>query len=260
MRIEENEKSGGAIDKSSPTWPFCLCEISSRNRYEFCDLAHIYFGRLASSAVALVLISYLFLVFWISCIPAGTALATVIPFSGDTLSKCASSDFRLAIHPDGSCWNSYAISILMLVAVILFGFLFELGHLEVVQWVVGLMRLVILIAIIVYSFFGSKSTQESMPWTRFDLTGWLKGVSVCSFYYLCCLNLPSIIQPLKDKSKMFSIIIATTIALSLMYSIVGITVAMRFGSKVTEFAAANWVKQISFVNEESFLFFLIRPT
>ena len=140
----------------------------------------------------------------------------------------------------------------MLVVVILFGFLFELGHLEVVQWVVGLMRLVILIAIIVYSFFGSKSTQENMPWTRFDLTGWLKGVSVCSFYYLCCLNLPSIIQPLKDKSKMFSIIIATTIALSLMYSIVGITVAMRFGSKVTEFAAANWVKQISFVNEESF--------
>ena len=228
----------GIIDGVSPIY---LCEISSKRRYEFSDLARIYFGRLASAVVSLAVILYSFICIWIGLIPIGTALATVIPFDSRLLAQCTSEDFRLAIHPNGPCWNSYTVSVVMVIVAVSLVLPFELGHLEVMQWVMGFIRLGVLITIIVYAFVGSLSTEKSVPWTKFHLTGWLKGISVCMYYFLACQNLPSVVQPLKDKSNMFSIIIATVLTAAIVYSVVGILVAIRFGSDVNEWAALNWV-------------------
>ena len=233
-----------SVDLGSLTEIMSLCKIKTGRRFELQELCEIFIGKPAAIICTLLVVVYLSN--WTTVVISATALATNAPVDshGSFLTQCTDSDFHFRLHPDGTCWNTYTLSVLVFGVFSLIVAFTELGEMRILQTVLAFVRFATIGAMIVYSIFTvdeDHSHDRKVHWFQFSLRGFLAAVPTLVYAHLTVIGIPTISEPVARKqglAKMWAGIFFTT---SSFCGILGLTVAVRFKSTVNEVASLNWV-------------------
>lgn len=219
-----------------------LCQIRTGRRFELQELTEIFLGKAAGVVFWVFAMCNCLLNGWTMAQVAAGSWASNLPFKGTTLAKCSEEDFLLHVHPDGGCWNSYVICIVLFGLITLLLAWFDFYELSSITITITVLRFVVLSAMIVHSLVLSiNRDQGHSAWKEFSTEGWLTAVPVMVTNQLFPLAIPTLIQPVSHKTKLPVMFMASLITTGLLYAAVGITVSVHFGAKTNEMANLNWV-------------------
>lgn len=183
----------------------------------------------------------------------GTGLATIIPINTGIFRQCSEDDFGSHMHPTDGCWNTYALVVLMFAVIVVPIACLELKEQAVIQVIMAIFRLVMLLVMCVYSLISvvgrdtdthpSNTTVESddtIHSTEFNINGLLAAVPVIVFAQMLEVAIPSLSQPVSNKRRLVLLYTVVFVVTTLIYGILGVTVATYLRNDVLEVSTANW--------------------
>ena len=227
------------------------CQVRTERKFELQELTDIFLGKHLGFVFWFVAITNSLLNSWLQAQVAAASWASNLPFKGSVFAKCTDEDFLLHDHPNGGCWNSYAVCIVVFGVITVFLAWFDLHQLGFLNYIVTVARFIVLAAMVVHSLVLSadrnvdrkepKETGNSV-WTNFSTAGWLASVPVFIFSQLFPLPIPTVIQPMSNKAKLRRMLIAAVTTNAVLYFVVGVAVATNFEWNTNEMANLNWVR------------------
>ncbi|XP_062509260.1 transmembrane protein 104 homolog [Corticium candelabrum] len=222
-------------------------EIRTDRRFELPELCQIFLGRVTSICYLLALLFYLFLSQWMASPIIGTAVATNMPINSGVFRQCNEKDFGPHLHPTDGCWNTYALSVLLFSVVIIPLSCLELKELAVIQVIMALFRFIMLLVMSIYSIVSvaeeddsSDTSSDDDVFTKFNIQGLLAAVPVFVFAQMLQSSIPSLTQPISNKRRLVVFYSAVFLVTTILYSMVGVTVAMYKKNNILEVCSANW--------------------
>lgn len=226
-----------------------MCRLSVDKQFELQKLTQMFYGKTAGSIFCFIVVINMEMVCWSLAQVGAGSWSTNLPLDSDLFVRCTDSDFLHHTHPQGRCWNSYAICVVLFGVVVVPLSCCELGQLKVLTVTMSLFRFIVLGAMAVHSFVLGVDTQygtgtdddKAIPWTNFAFTGWVKATPVFIFGLVTSVGIPTLSQPVTNKlaiPKIFALSVATA---ALVYAVVGVAISIHFKSDVNEMANLNWV-------------------
>ena len=228
-------------------------EIKIERRFELPELCRIYLGRGGGFLYLLMAIFYLFLSQWMTGPMVGTGLATNIPINTGIFEVCSEDDFGSDLHPSGGCWNTYALYVLIYTVTVSLIACLELKEQAIFQVIMAILRFGVILSMTVYSVVSfvnedshsrtSNATvtfHEDIPYTRFNLNGFLATVPVIVYAQMLETSIPSITQPISNKRGLVFLYSAVFLSTTLLYGTLGVAVALYKQNDVKELCTANW--------------------
>ncbi|XP_062502199.1 uncharacterized protein LOC134179347 [Corticium candelabrum] len=178
---EINADTEPEYERLSVTEVVSLCKVRTGRKFELDELCKLFIGKPASILCTLFILIYLW--DWSSAAISATAFATNVPVGdhGTFLSRCTDQDFLFHVHPLGTCWNTYTLSVLVLGILSLVTALTELGEMSILQTALAIFRFTTIGAMVVYSMVTDSENKEdgnskegAVAWYQFSLLGfWL---------------------------------------------------------------------------------------
>ena len=223
-------------------------DIRSERKFEVDELCRMFLGVKTSLLYGWSVVLWCLLSMWYYVTVAASAWAAHIPFSSQ---QCSDDDFRLMLHPDGPCWNTYTVCVLLFGVVAVPISMMELTEQKVIQVGLSLVRLLAVILMVGYctiSLFSNQTDEkydgheiQQNVWLRVDLIGGMSVVPVVSHALSCQSLIPSFVQPVANKRNLHWLLAAAVFTCASVYGIVGVTVASHFKDQLVETSTLSWV-------------------
>lgn len=259
--VLENEKD----DEETPllqTIP--QYEIRSDRKFDGPEMCEMFLGKPAKFIYLLIMLIGVFLDLWIKGTVAATAWSSNIPLSLGIFDKCTTDDLEgVSIHPEGNCWNNYALCIVLFGLIVVPLSCLELSEQKWFQVALSVTRLFVILTMIIYCI--AKTSMESNPthdfsqsnfsrmsddvsptltsnnWISGSIGGWLAAIPIFAFTQAIQVNLPTLTQPIEPKKRLRELYSSALLTLMMLYIALGIAVTAYFQSSVRKTATLGWV-------------------
>lgn len=222
-----------------------MCRIKSRRKFELQELTQIFFGNVVGAVMWVVSMAEATLANWALIQIAAGAWATNLPINGGIFTVCTEEDFRLRVHPHGECWNNYTICVVLFGCIVSLLSYFELQEIHILTVTISVCRYVSYVAMIIHALVivstGNQKHTDSIPWLGFSPRGWLAASSVFVFGQAIQFGIPTIGQVVPRKRRLPRMFMSVVISAILVYAILGVVVAICFGSNINEMSNLNWL-------------------
>ena len=214
-------------------------EIDPDRKFELNELSKITMSNISGSVVSSVVILSGILMIFDGIIPGSQALAVNIPINTTIFAACDSSEFDVGFLPEEiSCVNWYR---LMVGVFGLIGTLLSClrGKEQIyVIVILSIIRIVVMCYMMGFSIFvmsedrkGNNSIETAFV-TKFEFTqGMLATAAFFSMLILPSL-VPSVVHPIRNKSRLRPLIIVTFVLLTILLSLYGIILSFAFGHSI----------------------------
>ena len=232
-------------------------EIQMKRKFELAELCEIFFGPWTKYLYMIILTIILFMACWSCTTVAGSAWATNIPFNFGSLSQCSHDAFKDHLFPvDHGCQNAYRFSVMIYALIVIPLSLLELADQKYLQVLLGFLRFFTVACIVVYclvklisdpqgnSGFSPNSTEKydyGHELFKFDYSGWLLSVPVLAYGQILHMGIPSLTQPVKAKKWLRAFFGAVFTCTTLLYTSLGLLVALWYKGEVQETCTLNFV-------------------
>eukprot|EP00118_Oscarella_pearsei_P014556 m.125378 g.125378 ORF g.125378 m.125378 type:complete len:545 (+) comp37872_c0_seq2:145-1779(+) len=255
---EDSEKgeTEGLLRRAAPTY-----EIRSDRKFDFPELCHLFLGPVGKYVYTSLFCLGAFLNLWTMATIAASAWSTnvvidVWPFTA----PCKADPIapRGGFHPVGNCWNNYALFVFVFALLVVPLSMLDLKKQRVIQVTAGVMRIVVVIAIVIYSIVqevngatelpaSSGGENDTVPWISGDggFVGFLVALPIFSYSLALQVNVPTLSQPMEPKRKLKAFYIWLNVFLVLFYFVLGVAVLAYLKSDVKENCTLNWVDTTS---------------
>lgn len=226
-------------DKRSPF------RITTGRKFEVTELCRIFIGRLGGSVYMVIVLFYLWIGQWLTAPVAGTAWSTLLPVDNGVFRQCTHDDFKGVNHPTGGCWNLYALCVLFFGFIVVPMSCLDIKEQQVIQVFMTLMRFVLIGCIIIYSISAEiidseKHSHKSIPWFDFHANGFLAAIPVVVYAQMLHLSIPTLVQPVSNKRVLTRLLTAVLVTTTIIYGLLGVTVAIYQKSDINEVCTLNW--------------------
>ena len=236
------------VDNLKPVY-----KIGFYRKFEVDELCEVFLSPSIAVVFGWSVVLWCLISMWYYVRLAASSWAAHIPFDFERFQQCSDDDFRMMMHPTGSCWNTYTLCVVIFGLLVVPISLMELSQQKFVQVSMGTIRFVgvllmffyCLIALVSDDFLPEneeKSDLKSM-WLKFDVIGGLAVIPVASHALPYQLLIPSFVQPVPDKEKLHFLLAASVSTCFVVYAVVGVTVALHFQSQLVETSSLSWVNQ-----------------
>ena len=223
------------------------------------ELCSIFLGKRVGSLYLAILVFYLWLALWVNAPIAGSAWSTLLPLNFGVFEQCTQQDFIGKYRPENGCWNSYALCVVFFGIIVVPISCLDIKEQELFQVVMSFLRFVLIGGLVLYSFAAEVSgfhpgaslgdseviSESHVRWTKFNVDGLLAALPVVVYAQFLHIAIPTIAQPISDKTKLvwvISLVFATTTSL---YGLLGLTVAIHHKDAINEVCTLNWMSLIS---------------
>ena len=243
-------------------------EIKLKRKFEPSEMAQVFYGRIMKVVYIFVLSIYCFLAAWSFSTVAGSAWAANLPFSTNvtpTLQKCDYNEFKDTLVPASiECLNVYRLCIFFFGVVSVILSMLELTEQKILQIFLGLLRFVTIGSMVIYSIVrliqthgeaphSANSTQGNTPnmtlgeaFVHFKFNYWLVAIPVFVYSQITHQGIATLTAPVVPKKRLGRFFIAIISTTCIIYTVLGVTVAMYWQESIQETSTLNWV---SFVHE-----------
>ena len=268
--ISDDDESGRLLPQrrrrrhssnATPTY-----EIRSERKFDFPELCQRFLGPVGKYTYTTLLSIGVFLNLWTMTSIAATAWSVNVPLRRDWWPfrwPCDSKSIapEHGFHPDGNCWNNYAIFVLVFALVVTPLSMLDLKRQRFVQVGTGVMRVVVVVAIIVYCIVAdvkesslsptpingstsiNRSTNEEVSWIAGDsFIDFLVALPILSYTLAIQVNVPTLSQPMEPKRKLKPFYIWLYVFLFGFYFSLGVAVLAYLKSSVAENCTLYWVR------------------
>ena len=223
-----------------------FCKIRTGRRFELQELCTLFVGKPAGIVCTVFVIVYV--CNWTNIAISATAIATNVPVSdhGTFLGRCTDEDFHFRLHPVGTCWNTYLLSVLLVGVIGLAISLTKLAEMSILQTAIAIVRFATFGAMIIYSVVTAIEGKDEkddgkVPWFQFSFHGLVAAIPTMVYAHTSVVALPSITNPVDNKNGLTKMWMGIFVTASSFCGILGLTVAIRFKCHVNEIASLNWV-------------------
>ena len=210
------------------------------------ELCTLFIGKPAGIVCTAFVMIYL--CNWTTIAISATAIATIVPGSdhGTFLGRCTEEDFHFHVHPVGTCWNTYVLSVLVVGVIGIVISLTKLPEMRILQTVIGILRFATFGAMMIYSVVTTVEGEDEKEagtarWFQFSFNGLTAAIPTIVYALITVVALPSITGPVANKNGLIKMWMGIIITASSFCGILGLTVAIRFKHHVNEIASLNWV-------------------
>ena len=239
--------------------------ISIYRKFEPSELCHVFIGQWLKVIYIVLLTVHSFLALLSYSTVTGTAWSVNLPLNFSTLEQCTDKDFFQKWLPFDGCLNAYRFSLFLFAVVVIPLSLLDLKEQAIVQFLLGVLRFVTLGGIILYCFVylvqgfvlndchdtvavhtsdilnNSLTSMKDIAF-HFDFNGWVVAIPV--FVYALSLHqgIPGLTHPIKEKNWLRGLFNVLYIVVILIYTVLGILVALWFRDCTNENCTLNWVR------------------
>ena len=243
-------------------------EIQLKRKFEPSEMAQAFYGRIMKVVYIVVFSIYCFLAAWSFSTVAGSAWAANLPFSTNVtpgLRQCQYDEFKDTLIPASTeCLNVYRLCIFFFGVVSVVLSMLELTEQKILQIFLGLLRFVTIGSMVIYCIVRLIQTHGEAPhstnstlgdtsnmtfgdaFLHFKFNYWLVAIPVFVYSQITHQGIATLTAPVVPKKRLgrfFITIISTT---CIIYTVLGVIVAMYWQDSVQETSTLNWV---SFVYE-----------
>jgi len=253
-------------------------EIQLERKFEPSELCNIFLGVYGKHSFVAMLVIHVVLICWVCATVAGSALASNISYNFGSLERCRDSEFHHKVIPDDGCRDSYRFSVFLYAMIVLPLCFLELQEQKYIQVLLGCARISAIICIVIYCFIklvglddypsnydircnatnittdydiidDSKCDPNEVLgdydyWheiSRFGLKGWLTAIPVFVYAQLLHATISKLTHPIKQKAYLKYFLMCVFATSTIIYSSVGILVALWFKRDTEETCTLNFV-------------------
>lgn len=253
---EETMQLGETTD--NPSMP--VFEIKLNRKFEPSEMCEVFFGRYMKIIYIIVLSLYIYMAAWSFTTVAGSAWASNLPFNTSSLHRCEFDDFNRVLLPvEPGCVNTYRLCVFMYGVIVVILSLIELTDQKILQIIFGILRFVTMGGMILYCIVKVAEAHGESPhnatefqnstvlslgdaFTHFDGRAWLVAVPVFVYSQITHQGIPSISAPIKAKKHLGHFLRVVFVSTFVVYTAVGVFVAMYWQDTIQETSTLNWVR------------------
>lgn len=204
--------------------------------FEMNELLEVFAPLWAVVAYEFAVVSMLFMALWSFASVFGNSMIAKFPLLHGDWSHSCTDDF------DGECAWSFRIFVLLVGAISVYLTLSEFSELVVFQITLTFLRFLLIAVVALTSLVGlytdpvdNESARPSAPYLGQDYKTWewsgiVSIISTTFFAQLVCFGLAAIQTPMRDKSKGRRMVVLALGLTNALYTLVGVTAALYFGS------------------------------
>ena len=214
-------------------------EIDPDRKFELNELSKITMNNTASLMVSFVVILTAILMIFDGIIPASQALAVNLPINTTIFSACNGSEFDAGFLPsESSCVNWYRlmVGVMGLIGTVL-SCLQGKERIYVIA-ILSITRIVVMCYMMGFSIFvisenrkGNNSKEIAFV-TKFELSQGMLATSTFFSMLILPTLVPSVTQPIPNKSRLRPLIIVSFVSLTIFLSMYGIILSFAFGHSI----------------------------
>eukprot|EP00118_Oscarella_pearsei_P021951 m.250263 g.250263 ORF g.250263 m.250263 type:complete len:487 (+) comp40314_c1_seq3:60-1520(+) len=243
------ESFASGFENGSMRWRVVL--VGDKRKFEVGEMCRMFIHPWVGHIYDISLLFSTCLCLWAYGALAASSWSSEIAFSGSTFRQCDGGDFLHKLRPDGACWNAYSVCILIFGAIVVPLSCLDLQSQVAFQIIMGCFRILLMVSMSAYSLAetvqrnATISTLDSQRhiWLHFDFRQWFSGViPVVSAALTVHPMIPTFCQSVRNKKQLRSIFVAALSMAAILYTLVGITVALFFASEVNETCTLNWIE------------------
>ena len=199
---------------------------------------------------------------------ASSAWSVNIPLNFGTLHVCDDRDFLHQYFPvDAGCAGAYRLCLTFFALIVIPLSLLDLKEQAIIQFLLGVMRFVMLGLIIFYCLYhllsGDSVSYDDAPniedinitilesnhsmssiseiILHFDFKGWMLGIPVIFYAIMLHQGIPSLVHPIREKKWLKQCFICLFITIGSFYLVVSVLGAVWFRDIINETFTLNWV-------------------
>ena len=245
--------------------------IKDSRKFEMAELCKIFVGKCFMILYVVIMLIHGLLTLLTYTTVASSAWAVNIPLNFGSLRECSDLDFLHQYFPlDAACGNAYRLCAAFFATIVVPLSLLDLKEQAIIQFLLGIFRFVLLIAVTVYCLYhiisGDLITIDDIPPVgginatdllletsnlsmtsafdivfHFDFKGWVIGVPVIFYAIMMHQGIPSLIHPIKEKHWLKWAFVLLFAIISCSYLIVSTLGALWFRDIINETFTLNWV-------------------
>ena len=252
--MQDCDKTDNSDNDSGPAF-----EIQLSRKFEPSEMCEVFFGKYMKIIYISVLSIYSFTATWSFVTVAGSAWASNLPFNTSTLQRCEFDDFNKVLLPvEPGCANAYRLCVFLYGVIVVTLSLIGLTDQKFLQIIFGVLRFVTMCCMILYCIVKVAEAHGESPhnttmyenktvltlgdvFIHFDARAWLVAVPLFVYSQITHQAIPSLTAPIKAKKHLGHLIIALFTTTFLVYSAVGVFVAMYWQDTIQETSTLNWV-------------------
>ena len=253
-------------------------EIRLERKFEPSELCKIFLGVYGEYSFIVVLVIHVILICWVCATVAGSALASNISYNFGSLERCRDSEFHHEVIPGDGCRDSYRFSVFLYALIVLPLCFLELSEQKYIQTLLGCLRISAIVCMVTYCFIklvgeddypsnydvhcndtnitmeyditddGNCDPNEVLGdydyWheiSRFGLKGWLTAIPVFVYAQLLHATISKLTHPIKQKAYLKQFLMCVFATTTIIYSSVGVLVALWFKRQSEETCSLNFV-------------------
>lgn len=245
-------------DTHTPSVP--VFHIKLNRKFEPSEMSEVFFGRYMKIIYIIVLSLYIYMAAWSFTTVAGSAWASNLPFNTSTLHRCEFDDFNKVLLPvEPGCVNAYRLCVFLFGVIVVTLSLINLTDQKILQIIFGILRFVTIGSMIVYCIVKVAETHGQSPhnatlllnsttlslgeaFIHFDGRAWLVAVPVFVYSQIMHQGIPSLSAPIKAKKHLGHFLRVIFVSTFVVYTAVGVFVAMYWQDTIQETSTLNWVR------------------
>ena len=249
-------------------------KIKDTRKFEVTELCEIFVGKWFKVVYVILMLAHGLLTLLTYATVASSAWAVNIPLNFGTLRECSDLDFLNQYFPaDLACGNAYRLCLAFFAAIVIPLSLLDLKEQAIFQFLLGILRFVMLLSIITYCVYhiisGDHITFEEAPSVsdinltdlferanssmttvvdiifHFDFNGWIIGIPIILYAIMLHQGIPSLVHPIKEKKWLKYCFQSLFFVVGSFYLIVSVLGAVWFRDIVNETFTLNWVSILS---------------
>lgn len=234
------------------------------------ELCEIFVGKWFKIVYMIIMIIHSLLTLLTYATVASSAWAVNIPLNFGTLRECTDLDFLNQYFPlDLACGNAYRLCVAFFAAIVIPLSLLDLKEQAIFQFILGILRFVMLLSIISYCLYhimsGDQISFEEAPTIgninftdiyenanssmttifdiifRFNFNGWVIGVPIILYAIMLHQGIPSLVYTIKEKKWLKYCFQLLFLVVGGFYLTVSLFGAVWFKDIINETFTLNWV-------------------
>lgn len=238
-------------------------QIKRNRKFEICEICKLFHGEW----LKLLNIGAISLYIFTGCLSfvtvSGTAWAVNIPFNFSGVEQCNGDNFINQTLPEEvSCRNAYWFCLFLFGCITVPLSLFELKEQAIIQMLLGLLRFIVIGAMVIFSvsnlavhsriwtcddpwandnFTVYNSDSDGLFFTKLSFRDWLLAIPVFVYGFILHQGIPTLTHPIKEKHLLWTYFTTLFVVLTILYAVLGITVAIWFRDCTSHTCTLNWV-------------------
>lgn len=258
VKEERDKKMQLGEDTDAPSVP--IFDIKLSRKFEPSEMCEIFFGKYVKIIYIVVLSLYIYTAAWSFTTVAGSAWASNLPFNTSSLHQCEFDDFNKVLLPvEPGCVNAYRLCVFLYGVIVVTLSLIELTDQKILQIIFGILRFVTMGSMILYCIVRVAEAHGQSPhnatvlqnstvlslgdaFIHFDGRAWLIAIPVFVYSQITHQGIPSLSAPIKAKKHLGHFLRVIFVSTFVVYTAVGVFVAMYWQDTIQETSTLNWVR------------------